>query len=326
MSRIEPGRIVLAAGEGRALRRAQAARARSTAGRCSSTRWRRCSPCRRSTPWSSCSARTPTRSARRPTCAAPRSSSARTGPTGQSASLRARRWPRSATSTRPWSSARPTSRSSRRRRSPASLDLRGRHVAVRATYDGAPGHPVLLGRRAARPRRRAARATPACATCCSASTCDVASAGRPLADPTDIDTPERARGPADEARAVVRGGTRRSTQVWAALIDLERVAPCLPGAAITEPRRRRHLPRRPSRSSSARRPRPTAARSGSTSADEATHTATLKARGTDKRGQGGAERDDRQHAHRGTTARTTRRGRHRLHDHRPPRRASAAAA
>ena len=33
-------------------------------------------------------------------------------------------------------------------------------------------------------------------------------------------------------------------------------------------------------------------------ADEATHTATLKAKGTDKRGQGGAQRDDRQHADR----------------------------
>ena len=27
------------------------------------------------------------------------------------------------------------------------LDHRGRHLAVRATYDGEPGHPVLLERR-----------------------------------------------------------------------------------------------------------------------------------------------------------------------------------
>src|SRR3954447_24580156 len=69
------------------------------------------------------------------------------------------------------------------------LDQRGRHLAVRATYDGAPGHPVLLERRlldhvaeldgdtGARPLLEGDHVY----------TWEV---GR-LCDPTDIDTPER---------------------------------------------------------------------------------------------------------------------------------------
>ena len=76
-------------------------------------------------------------------------------------------------------------------------------------------------------------------------------------------------------------------QVWRALNDLERVAPCLPGAAITDHDEDGTTTAR-SRSSSGRRPPPTAGRCKIESADEGIHTATLKARGTDKRGQGGA--------------------------------------
>jgi molybdenum cofactor cytidylyltransferase len=69
------------------------------------------------------------------------------------------------------------------------LDQRGRHLAVRATYDGSPGHPVLLERRlldhvaeldgdtGARPLLEGDHVY----------TWEV---GR-LCDPTDIDTPER---------------------------------------------------------------------------------------------------------------------------------------
>jgi molybdenum cofactor cytidylyltransferase len=69
------------------------------------------------------------------------------------------------------------------------LDHRGRHLAVRATYDGAPGHPVLMERRlldhvveldgdtGARPLLEGDHVY----------TWEV---GR-LCDPTDIDTPER---------------------------------------------------------------------------------------------------------------------------------------
>jgi carbon monoxide dehydrogenase subunit G len=76
-------------------------------------------------------------------------------------------------------------------------------------------------------------------------------------------------------------------QVWEALIDLERVAPCLPGAAITE----RGEDGTYHGTFQVKLGPTTAAYRGTIKieeADEATHRATLKARGTDKRGQGGA--------------------------------------
>ena len=76
-------------------------------------------------------------------------------------------------------------------------------------------------------------------------------------------------------------------QVWEALNDLERVAPCLPGAAITG-----HDEDGTYRGTFTVKLGPmTAAYNGTIKiedADEAAHRATLKARGTDKRGQGGA--------------------------------------
>jgi uncharacterized protein len=76
-------------------------------------------------------------------------------------------------------------------------------------------------------------------------------------------------------------------QVWTALIDLERVAPCLPGAAITG-----HDEDGTYHGTFSVKLGPvTAAYNGTIKiedADAATHTATLKAKGTDKRGQGGA--------------------------------------
>ncbi len=76
-------------------------------------------------------------------------------------------------------------------------------------------------------------------------------------------------------------------EVWAALNDLERVAPCLPGAAITE-----HDEDGTYHGTFQVKLGPTTAAYRGTirieSADASTHTATLKARGTDKRGQGGA--------------------------------------
>ena len=76
-------------------------------------------------------------------------------------------------------------------------------------------------------------------------------------------------------------------QVWSALNDLERVAPCLPGAAITD-----HDDDGTYHGEFQVKLGPTTASYRGTikieSADESTHTATLKARGTDKRGQGGA--------------------------------------
>jgi carbon monoxide dehydrogenase subunit G len=76
-------------------------------------------------------------------------------------------------------------------------------------------------------------------------------------------------------------------EVWAALIDLERVAPCLPGAAITE-----RDPDGTYHGTFQVKLGPTTASYRGTikieEIDEATHRATMKARGTDKRGQGGA--------------------------------------
>jgi uncharacterized protein len=75
--------------------------------------------------------------------------------------------------------------------------------------------------------------------------------------------------------------------VWAALNDLERVAPCLPGAAITS-----HDEDGTYHGTFTVKLGPmTAAYNGTIKiedVDEAAHRATLKARGTDKRGQGGA--------------------------------------
>jgi carbon monoxide dehydrogenase subunit G len=76
-------------------------------------------------------------------------------------------------------------------------------------------------------------------------------------------------------------------QVWEALIDLERVAPCLPGATITG-----HDEDGTYHGEFKVKLGPTtAAYSGTVKiegADAATHTATMRAKGTDKRGQGGA--------------------------------------
>jgi uncharacterized protein len=76
-------------------------------------------------------------------------------------------------------------------------------------------------------------------------------------------------------------------QVWTALIDLEKVAPCLPGAAITG-----HDEDGTYHGEFQVKLGPTTASYRGTikieSADAATHTATLAARGSDKRGQGGA--------------------------------------
>src|SRR5688500_8902875 len=76
-------------------------------------------------------------------------------------------------------------------------------------------------------------------------------------------------------------------QVWAALIDLEKVAPCLPGASITG-----HDDDGTYHGTFQVKLGPTTANYRGTikieSADAGTHTATLAARGSDKRGQGGA--------------------------------------
>jgi carbon monoxide dehydrogenase subunit G len=76
-------------------------------------------------------------------------------------------------------------------------------------------------------------------------------------------------------------------RVWKALIDVEYVAPCLPGAAITGRDDEGHY----TGTFTVKLGPTTAAYNGVLrieDVDEAAHRATLHARGTDKRGQGGA--------------------------------------
>lgn len=76
-------------------------------------------------------------------------------------------------------------------------------------------------------------------------------------------------------------------QVWEALIDVERVAPCLPGAEITEAADGKFKG-----SFTVKLGPTTAAYRGEMemeSVDEASHTVTMRASGQDKRGQGGAK-------------------------------------
>ena len=80
----------------------------------------------------------------------------------------------------------------------------GRHAAVRATYDGAPGHPVAPRPRAARRAWRAAAATRAPATCSAAPREDVRG-GAPVRPGATSTRPRSWRRCAHEARAVVRG-------------------------------------------------------------------------------------------------------------------------
>ena len=106
-------------------------------------------------------------------------------------------------------------------------------------------------------------------------------------------------------------------QVWSALLDLERVAPCLPGAAITG-----HDEDGTYRGTFSVKLGPmTAAYNGTIKVeevDEAAHRATLKAKGTDKRGQGGANATIVNTLSRARRRHARRRG-DGLHHHRPAR-------
>jgi carbon monoxide dehydrogenase subunit G len=77
-------------------------------------------------------------------------------------------------------------------------------------------------------------------------------------------------------------------EVWAALIDVQRVAPCLPGAQLTEVGEDGTY-----RGTFSVKIGPATASYNGTltleEVDEAAHTVTMRASGTDKRGQGGAK-------------------------------------
>lgn len=77
-------------------------------------------------------------------------------------------------------------------------------------------------------------------------------------------------------------------EVWAALIDIERVAPCLPGATVTG----RNEDGSYSGAFKVKIGPTSAAYTGKLemeNVDESAHTATMQANGTDRRGQGGAK-------------------------------------
>ena len=77
-------------------------------------------------------------------------------------------------------------------------------------------------------------------------------------------------------------------QVWQTLIDVEHVAPCLPGAAVTG----RNKDGSYNGTFTVKIGPTTASYTGKLemeSLDEASHSATMQAQGTDKRGQGGAK-------------------------------------
>ena len=149
-------------------------------------------------------------------------------------------------------------------------------------YAGEPGHPVLLGRPLLA-RAAELHGDVGFRRLLEAARCSV-EIGH-LADPA---TSIRERG-AGTAMKLEQSFEVQAPidEVWKALIDLERVAPCLPGAAITQ----RDEDGTYHGTFKVKLGPATAAYNGTIKieeADESAHRATLKARGTDKRGQGGA--------------------------------------
>ena len=105
-------------------------------------------------------------------------------------------------------------------------------------------------------------------------------------------------------------------RVWEALIDVERWRPCLPGAAVTG----RNDDGTYNGTFKVKIGPTSAAYSGKLAMeniDEAAHTATMEAQGTDKRGQGGAKATIVSTLARGRRRRDPGRGRDRLPHHRP---------
>ena len=105
-------------------------------------------------------------------------------------------------------------------------------------------------------------------------------------------------------------------RVWQTLIDVEHVAPCLPGAAVTG----RNDDGSYNGTFTVKIGPTTASYTGRLemeNVDEASHTATMQAQGTDKRGQGGAKATILSRARAGGRARwDAGRGRDRLPHHR----------
>ena len=258
----------------------------------------------------SCSARTLSRScAQRSTSGAPSRSSARTGTTGQAASLRcglgALEGADKVIVTLGDSPLMTPAVIARFVGEPA------RHAA--RVYDGRPGHPVVLGpeqiARVGDAERRPRGPGPAARRARRSNVGSCAQA----ATSTPLKTWRRFAMKLEQSFEVAAPVER----VWEALIDVEQVAPCLPGAAITGRNDDGSYNGDVHGQDRADHRRPTAASSRWRASTRPPHTATMQAKGTDKRGQGGAKATIVSTLTRRPAARDPRRGRHRLPHHRP---------
>ena len=200
-------------------------------------------------------------------------------------------------------------------------------AAVRATYHGNPGHPVAARAqpvRAAPQRvRRQGRAQPApqrsrCSTC-PVTTSAAARTWTRRPSWTRCVPAARSRAPPRAVKLEQSFEVRAPVErVWETLIDVERVAPCLPGAEITEARRGRHLSRhlqRPPRPDHGRLPRRAEHRGGRRGGPprrrcaRAARTSAARARQRRRSSAPCGQEGERHPGRRG----------HRLHDHRPAR-------
>ena len=130
----------------------------------------------------------------------------------------------------------------------------GRHAGDRMTVDRGT-RSCSRPSRSGRCRRLAATEEPA-TSCVAAPRLNAAQ----LCSGRDVDTPTTWRRFAMKLEQSFEVSAPIE-QVWKALIDVEHVAPCLPGRGDHRAQRRRQLQRRRSRSRSGRRPPPTRASS-----------------------------------------------------------------
>ena len=159
----------------------------------------------------------------------------------------------------------------------------GEPPRTRAVYDGRPGHPVVLGPeqisalmslsgdRGARDLLRGGPVIEVGHLCSGATSIPLKTWRRSA---MKLEQSFEVSAPLD--------------RVWAALIDVERVAPCLPGAEVTG----RNDDGSYNGTFKVKIGPTAAAYSGKLhmdQIDESAHTATMNAQGTDRRGQGGAK-------------------------------------
>ena len=229
--------LILAAGAGtRFGDRAQAAAPTSAGARCWSTRSAPSAPWPSSSASWSCSARTPMRCSTRVRV--------RTRGAGDLRGLerRARRHRCAAGLPRSQGADKVIVDARRRAAGHSRGDRAVRRASrggTRAVYDGRPGHPVVLGAEQIR-GAGVAGGRPGRTRCCSVADrrSSAASCAR-AATSTHLTTWRRFAMKLEQSFEV----SAPMEQVWKALIDVERVAPCLPGRGGHRAQRRRQLQR-----------------------------------------------------------------------------------